>query len=62
LPYCRHQDPSSSRYEECVALAKAAVASEKIHQIEEVNTRPFWIISYYYDRAVDSKLIGNCQH
>lgn len=49
--------PSTSRYEQCYNLAKAAVAAQNIHKIEEVNTRPFWTVSYYYDRAVDSKLI-----
>ena len=50
--------PSGSRLTECSALAKSVVDAAQIHRIEEVNTRPFWTISYYYDRAVDTKLIG----
>ncbi|XP_064623881.1 ectonucleoside triphosphate diphosphohydrolase 5-like [Lineus longissimus] len=44
------------RFDSCYNLAKAAVGTS-VRVEKEVDQVPFYIFSYYYDRAVDAKLI-----
>ena len=52
-----------TRYEACYNAAKSFIQQKyKVHKVPEILTVPFVTISYYYDRAVESKLIGKLIH
>ena len=48
----------STRHADCLAAAKLFLPKYSIQQVAEVNQIEFVTISYYYDRAVDARLIG----
>ena len=50
---------SGDRYDACYVQAKAVVDAGDISQPAEVKDKSFCLISYYYDRAVETKLIGS---
>ena len=50
---------SGDRYDACYEQAKAVVDAGDISQPAEVKDKSFCLISYYYDRAVETKLIGS---
>ena len=50
----------AGRTQSCYAKAKAVVDSYKVHKPAEVSSTAFVLISYYFDRAADSGLIGKC--
>ena len=50
---------SGDRYDACYVQAKAVVDTGDISQPAEVKDKSFCLISYYYDRAVETKLIGS---
>ena len=57
---CRGSDVSTpeSRFTECQKHTDAVVKAGNIDKAPQVQTLPFTIFSYYYDRAVDAHLIG----
>ena len=50
---------SGDRYDACYEQAKTVVDAGDISQPAEVKDKSFCLISYYYDRAVETKLIGS---
>lgn len=51
--------PGDVGFEHCYAEVLRVVQG-KLHQPEEVRRSSFYAFSYYYDRAVDTGMIGEC--
>lgn len=51
---------NQSRYEACSDQAMTFMPKYKVQKPKEIEVVQFVTISYYYDRAVDVKLIGEC--
>lgn len=48
---------SKSRFEACSSVAQSIVAKYNVNKPKDLNKKTFYALSYYYDRAVDVKLI-----
>ena len=51
-------DDSEGRSKACYAKTKKVVDSYSVHKPQEVSSSRFILISYYFDRALDSGLLG----
>lgn len=48
-----------SHFEDCFSVVKSVVAKYNIHRPKDLRKKTFYALSYYYDRAVDVKLIDS---
>ena len=49
---------TGDRFDMCYSHAQKVVEAGHVNQPAEVKDKTFCLISYYFDRAVESKLIG----
>ena len=58
--YARNTENGASRFESCYASVHKVIKSYQMDSMTELTATAFYALSYYFDKARDVKLVGEC--